>query len=100
MSPRIPIGLAVELTDAWFEHAGGISRLRIAIATPGLPKEFECPVDFLGGAALRFTHVANIKGRQIFEARESCSASGEGPHEPGPLWRLSGPLQRGSRVVS
>jgi hypothetical protein len=90
----------LDLTDCWFDWTGRVSRLRIATDQTGLPLEFVCPVSFLGGQPLRFVHVADIKGRRIYEASEPRPEDGEARSEQVPSSLIEGPLREGSRDVS
>jgi hypothetical protein len=88
------------LTDCWFDLTARVSRLRIATDTPGLPLEFVCPVSFLGGQPLRFVHVADIKGRRVYEASVQRPEGDEVRSEQDPSLLIEGPLRGGSRDVS
>ena len=79
----------IPLTDAWFDIIAGSSRLRIATAEPGIT-EFWAQLD-PGMPPIRFAHVADIKGRRVFEAMAAGPADGQGPTSPNPMLLISGP---------
>jgi hypothetical protein len=94
--PRNPC-LTVSLADIWFESDGGTAQLMVAIDLPLKTMRFRADV---AGVTLLFSHFADIKGRRLFAASAPRLGDDPGQSEQGPLWRLSGPFQRGPQGVS
>lgn len=90
--------LTIALCDAWFERgADGFDRLLVGVDRPGAIDGFRIN---LAGGALVFHHLGDIKGRRVFEASAWHPADDSALSSRGPLFRLSGPFQRGPRDVA
>ncbi len=93
----------LEVAETWFECTSAGTRLRLAAEIRGAeaaPREFWCRLIDADGALMRFSLVAEIKGRTVFEATALRSACCSGPSRSAELWLLSGPLREATRDAS
>jgi hypothetical protein len=88
------------VTDAWFDRSEGCTNLRICVDFGVVPKPlgvdgFWCPISSGAGFLIRFSPVAIIKNRRVYEATECRPASAQVQSGSDPEFQLSGPLLKG-----